>query len=509
VLADLELACQCGLLEERPTGLAFRHELVREALDAGAGSARRALVHRDVARALAGRAQRDPLEIAVHARLGGETALAAEWFVRAADAAFARFDVGAALDHLQSALDLRPDDNAYAARARVRLSSLDLQGAADDAAEAVRLGGGPAALEISAWVAYYRRRYDEARAFADAGAEQATDPVLEVSCRAVGGRVRHGAGDLAGAVECLEAGIALVGAPGVAGVWLGHAKVHQGRPRDALDVVQRALTDPDHLAHPWAAMHGRFARIMALGQLGRVDDALTACDEMERARLRAGIVGERFVGIADNARGWLLRNVGRIDEADDSNERALAAHSERSALASVGFTEAYWVAMLDLIDGRLLAGDADGARRLLTAAAPLDSWQGTMAWHQRQRLGLLRARLALMTGEDAEAWKLADEVRADAASRGARRYELLAAAWCACSEPDADRERVSTIVDGMQGCAQLEGWRLTAVLAERLGVDEWRGIAERTAGALVANSGPYRDSAATWIDSVLRAPFAS
>ena len=164
--------------------------------------------------------------------------------------------------------------------------------------------------------------------------------------------------------------------------------------------------------------------------------------------------------------------------------------------------------MLDLIDGRLLAGDADGARRRLTQAAPLDSWQGTMAWHQRQRLGLLRARLALMAGEHDEAWALADAVRTDAASRGARRYELLAAAWCACCEPRADRQRVGAIVGGLQGCAQLEGWRLAAVLAEQLGVDEWRAVAERMAGAVVANSGPYRDSATTWIESVLSRPSA-
>jgi hypothetical protein len=175
-------------------------------------------------------------------------------------------------------------------------------------------------------------------------------------------------------------------------------------------------------------------------------------------------------------------------------------------LSNAGLAEAYWVAVLDLIDGRLLAGDADGARRRLIDAAALDSWDGTMAWHQRQRLGLLRARLALLDGEPEKGWELADAVRIDAAGRGTRRYELLAAAWRACCDPQGDREQIGAIVHGLQGCAQLEGWRLTAVLAERLAVDEWRTVAERMAGSVIASSGPYRDSAARWVERVLEQP---
>jgi len=51
--------------------------------------------------------------------------------------------------------------------------------------------------------------------------------------------------------------------------------------------------------------------------------------------------------------------------------------------------------------------------------AALDTWRGTMAWHQRHRLGLLRARLALAAGDAGEAAHLAGAVRDDAARRGA------------------------------------------------------------------------------------------
>ena len=503
VLADLEAGWRAGLLEERPSGLAFRHDVVREALDAGAGSARRALVHRDVARVLGSRVPRDPLAIAVHARLGGEIALAVEAFVSAARAAAARFDVAAALDHLGAAIELAPDPSAYASRARVRLSVLDLRGAELDAAEAVALGGGAAALEVSAWVAYYQRRYIDAKAFADAGAAQAPDAALQLSCRAVGGRVRHGAGDLAGAAACLEGGAAAPEVRGVADVWLAHLRVHQGRPEEAIEIVSRALIDPDQLAHPWAALHGRFARVMALGQLARVEEALRGCDELEQQRRRAGEVGARFEGVVENMRGWLLRNVGCLGPADESNERALAAHREEARLSAVGFTEAYWAASLDLIDGRLLAGDLAGALQRLDATSELDRWEGTMAWHQRQRLGLLRARAALTAGDRDTALGLAEAVRADAAGRGSRRYELLAAAWVARADPQPDRDAVGRIVDGLEACARLEGCRLAAELAAQLGVDQWRVAAERMASGIVAASGEHRDVASEWFDRLL------
>jgi DNA-binding SARP family transcriptional activator len=507
VLADLEKACHVGLLEERATGFTFRHELVRDALDAGAGSARRALVHRDVARLLCRREGADPLAIAVHARLGGETGLAVEGFVAAGRAAFARHDGEAALGHLGSALALAEDPAAYALRARVRLSALDLAGAEADAAAAVALGGGAEALEVAAWVAYYRRQYDQARVYADAGADSATDEVLAVSCLAVGGRVRHAAGDLEGAEQrLLRHEPAAVGGRGVSDVWLAHLRVHQGRPGEALEIAQRALIDADRTSHPWAGLHGRFARIMALGQLGRVEEALLGCDQMEDVRRRLGSAGDRFEGIAANGRGWLLRNVGCISLADESNERALAAHAEQSRLTDVGLTEAYWVAHLDLIDGRLLAGDLEGAMRRIADVDGLDEWNGTMAWHQRHRLGLLRARAALMAGELDSAHALADTVRVDAARRGARRYQLLASAVTALCDQAPDVAEVGAVIEGLNSCARLEGWRLAAALANRLGVDAWRIDAERSAASVIAASGAHADTARRWVERAFSAP---
>ena len=78
---------------------------------------------------------------------------------------------------------------------------------------------------------------------------------------------------------------------GVAEVWLGQLRVHEGRPAEALELIEHSLVDPAHLAHPFAPLHGRFVRVMALGQLARVEEGLRACGDLRVAIERAGAVG--------------------------------------------------------------------------------------------------------------------------------------------------------------------------------------------------------------------------
>ena len=497
VLADLEAAVMVGLLDDRGAGLAFRHELVRDALDQSAGSARRALAHREAARALASRPNPDALAIAVHARLGGDLGLAIDAYGKAALEAFARFDTDAARTLLDAAVELGGSAAAFTARARVNIATLDLDQAAGDAAEALARGGGAAALEAAAWVAYYRRRFDDARAFADEGVARAgDDATLRTSCLAVAGRVRHGAGDLEGAVDRLRSA---TGGPlavqGMAAVWLAYARVHQGEPGAALALLERPLIDPDRLAHPWAGLHGRFARAMALGYLGRSAEALAVCDDLDAATDRTGAIGVRFRNPAANVRSWLLRHSGAPEEADEHSRRTLEATSgpDGAPLSDV-VSEYHYVALLDLADGRLLAGDIGQAAELTARLAPIERWSGTMAWHQRHRLAVVRARLALAGGDPPAACGLASEMVADAASRGARRYELLGRGWLALAGGEGDLEGLEAVVEGLGTCAALEGWRLVAALADRFAVEAWRREAERRAGALVAAAGPRADA---------------
>jgi DNA-binding SARP family transcriptional activator len=496
VLADLEAAAAARLLDESASGFVFRHALIREALEESAGSARRALVHRDAARALARRPDADALAVAVHARLGGDSARAAAAYTAAAQAALARFDTAEALSYLTQSLALVDSAEAHVARARVHMSLLDNDKAADDAQCAVGLDPGSASLEMAAWVAYYRRRYDEARTYADSGIARAGgDPARLASCLAVAGRVRHGSGDLSGAVEQLERS---TGAPpaiqGVLDVWLAQARVHQGRPLEGIVLADRALVDGARLAHPFAPFHGRFARIMAFGYCGRLADALAACDEMDVVSERAGAAAQRFPAMTANCRGWLLRAAGRRADADESNERAFALSTGHDGgPRSDAFAEMHYVSRLDLVEARFTAGDLDSADRLVAGLAVVDTWTGAMSWHQRHRLGLFRARLALADGRADDAIALADAVALDAAARGALRYEWLARGWVAVAGGDGDGARVANVIDGLGRAAALDSWRLVYAIGQKMGVEEWCREAERRAAALVTMAGPLAD----------------
>jgi DNA-binding SARP family transcriptional activator len=505
VLGDLEAALAAGILVERGNGLAFGHDLVREAIEATTTAARRALVHRDAARALSSRTGVDALAVAVHARLGGDLQRAEAAYVEAGRQALARYDTDAAAEHLDTAIGLGGSAAALVVRARVRLGTFDLDRAATDASEALALDGGAEALEVAAWVAYYQRRFADAVAHADRGVVAAGDDLARrASCLAVAGRIRHGRGELADAVERF---VVAEGAPppvqGVVDVWLGFVRVHEGRPQEALAVLQRPLSGSQELAHPWAGLHGRFARVMALGQRGRIAEALRVCDDLDAAVARTGVIGARFLGPTSNVRSWILRHAGAGPAADDLNRSVL----DRTTAPTGGplgdaVAEFHYVALLDLADGRLAVGDVAGAAALVDELAGVDRWQGTMAWHQRHRLGLLRGRLACLDGDADAAAELAGAVAADAAARGARRYEVLGRTRAALATGDAGG--VDGLVAGLDSCARLEGWRLLVELADRFGIDALRAEAAARAASLVAAAGDQADALRREVDAALR-----
>ena len=487
VLERLERAVGVGLVVDAPGGFRFRHELLRQGLEAAVTTARRALVHREAARRLADRRAPEWASVAFHAQAGGDEDLAIEAYGSAASTAARRFDPAAAESYLDAAIDLRPDAGLFVDRARVRMSRRSFETAGEDARTAIALEGGAPALEIAAWVSYYRRHYDEARSLADQAIESAPDAAVRSSALAVAGRVRHGAGDLPGALALLEEP---VDAPpvvrGVADVWHAHALVHAGEAATALRLADRALAVGDGLAQPFAPLHGRFARVMALGQLGRPAAALVACDDLDAAVARFGEQGARFLGPADNVRAWVLRNLGRHEEADEANVRARDATGADGTPQDASLAEGFWVAMLDLADGALLRGALDEAADLVERCEPVERWDGTMAWHQRHRLGLLRARLALATDRSADAAASAQAVFEDARGRHAGRYECLAGAVIAAADPEIDP---SAVVDQLPRVAGLEAWRYVAAIAAARDDDGLRRHAARSAAALIAAAG--------------------
>ena len=292
---------------------------------------------------------------------------------------------------------------------------------------------------------------------------------------------------------------------GVADVWLAQVRTHQGRPDDALAALARPMVDPDALAHPWAPLHLRFTRIVALGQLGRVADAWRVVEDLDHVVAREGEVGDRFVGPASNVGAWILRWAGNADEADQRNLRAVEATGDSHGPYADGYAEAHYVALLDLADGCAQRGDWAGASALAERLAPVETWGGTMAWHQRHRLHLLRARLALADGDTDTAAEHATAVADDAARRGARRYEALARAVVGLADPSVADDEVDLVVAELARCAVLDGWTVIAALAEARDADRWRREAQRLAGAVVAGAGDRRDDARRLVDQLLKA----
>lgn len=386
-------------------------------------------------------------------------------------------------------------------RARVELASNDLAAARRDAEEAVRRGGGPGALELAGWTAYYDRDFPAALRWAEEAAERATEEERRSSSRTLAARIRHSTGDLHGAEEHL--GVAVqsqaAGVRAMAEVWLGALRAHQGRPADALTLARRGSIDAAALRHPFLMAHAQFAQVYALAQQGRVAEVLTQLDSWDRLLADLGEGGTRYQPAATNFRAWVLGSIGQRERAD--------ACSERAMVLTNSLQEPRAHAVLDLARSALDAGDLDRASAHLAAVDLPREQDGTMVWHQQHRFATLRARLCLAEDDADAAMALASSVADDAAGRGARRAELLARA--VVLEARARRGEVLDpndarhTVDALAPLAGLERWRVAASLA---GATGWRWLWDAAAdlGAeLAASSGDQGPSVRAWIDSEL------
>jgi DNA-binding SARP family transcriptional activator/Tfp pilus assembly protein PilF len=155
-VAALEELTVRGLVREVGEAYDFTHDKLRAFVYEEAGLARRRLLHRRVAEALARRARgRDPAALAAvvgrHLQLAGEEGEAAGWFRRAGDHARAVFANREALAHYQAALALGHRDAGGLHEALGDLHTLqgdyDAARSSYEAAAARARGGGLAALE--------------------------------------------------------------------------------------------------------------------------------------------------------------------------------------------------------------------------------------------------------------------------------------------------------------------------------------------------------------------------
>jgi DNA-binding SARP family transcriptional activator len=475
VLEHLDTGVRQAFLAERDGVLAFRHEMVRLAVAAGASATRRAWLHRRAAEALRTRPDPMPLELARHAREGGDRALAAEGLTTAAEVALGRLDLAGAERLLDEAIALRDSAALRLQRSRVRMSRGDLDGADADAVVAMATDTTGEALELRAWAARNRHDLDSAVRLGRAAAATATDPTIRASSLIAVAFGHRGNGDLRRAEAVLAEAS---GAPPELGLpaWTGILRVHQGRPAEGLSALEPMLgAEARRGGQGYWVEHTLQMTAHAYGLLGRSADALRVLDRLEQEIDRRG-TGVRYAGLRHTYRSWILRNLG------DPSAEELA----QSGLAMAGSQEILAQCHLDVADCLLRAGDLGGAADRLAVA---ETESGTRWFHNKwrfdQRRMLLLARLALMEQDSAAALEAAEHVVAAAEGRGDARYAVLGrlvrATAMARRGQAVDGAAVDADLDALAGVAALEGWWLAADVADGTGSDHARTVAARLA----------------------------
>ncbi|MFN2537511.1 MAG: BTAD domain-containing putative transcriptional regulator [Mycobacteriales bacterium] len=493
VLSRLEEGVRQQLLVESGHGFAFAHKMFRDAFDAGVSSARRTLLHQAATDALAGRSRVDPLLLAHHALGAADPVRASAALTRAAEIAAERYAHEEALALLDRAVALDDSVVVRLARARAQLLLGRYAEADEDAAGALRLGAGAAGLEAAAQIAYYRRDLDTSLRLAEQAAAESTDPEIAAACLALAGRIMLGRGRLEEATTRLSEAQDLATGPvrAFAAVWLSLTLVSQGPSVQAYDLA-RGSDAVRAQGHPLLEPHRGLALGRALAMLGRPAQALAAFDQLARTVERQHVT--RFVGRAENFRGWVLRNLGASEEADDATQQAWDAVSR---LDDSGVAEARGHAMLDLADGRLRRGDLDGAARWLDEASHADLAPHVMRWRFELRRDLTLSRLSLAAGDPGRAEEHARAVLEQSRRIGVPRFDVQAGLLLARAAQelgrDVDLEAVGQLAGALPEVAPLECWWQLADLARAFGVDAWSRLAAERVAALVAEAGPWGD----------------
>jgi len=486
VLDHLEQGIRLALLVEDHDGMRFRHEILREAIEAEMTVTRRSWIHARAAELLADRPDANPYELARHARLGGNTRLVARGLLEAAELARRRFDLTGAEALLSEALAAEEDGESRIRRSRVRMARGDFTGADEDAVAALGTGVGADALELRAWAARNRHDMDAAIRLGRAGADLATDPAKKASCLLAVAFAHRGTGDLPAAERVLEEALAPPSTGGVA-AWSGVLRAHQGRPHEALATLEPLLgTDAGGLHSFWVE-HMLQMTAHAYGMVGRAADALSVLDRLDRELERRGS-DSRYGGMPDAYRSWVLRNLGvrrAVDLARSTIERApilLEIHAQ---------------SRLDLVDSLLMSGQVDAAVEAFEVTTPFLSDPAlSNRWRCEQRSGILAARLHLLAGDAGDALTWAGEVADVAVGRGDVRYSTIARLMHARAQARlgeaVDEQQVHADLERLPEVAAIEAWWLAADVAADTGLEHGMAVARAAAVRLRQHAGVHR-----------------
>ncbi|WP_437312703.1 protein kinase domain-containing protein [Sorangium sp. So ce385] len=435
-LARLARAGVLVALPASPPRYAFRHPLLREAVEARIPPARRRALHAAVLRRLAGAplAAGSRARIARHAAAAGEAAAAAAAHAELAEEALARHDVVEAEQRFTAALRLFDGGDAAArgralagrGRARYRLqrfgeSLADLR-AARALAEAAGDRGRAAELLL-----------EEATAL-----DWLEDFPASAAAAARAAELCAGLGDARLDARCLLAS--------------GRSDCRGQRVDDGIPKLERAargaLALGDHEAHVIA----RLLLVGALSVAGRLDEAERHGETVTRACLRAGDVFHLCTAYINRLFMWVKRR----DEG-----RALEDQREAVRLArELGHAQLERMATLNLSELRYWMGALDEALPL--ARRCLDLQRRYVNQRPSPDDALLLARIQLARGEHEEAARHLAEARASLPES-----ELTPCArTLACLVQQTLDDRAAGRFDAAGWRALVEEARRTAILHE-------------------------------------------
>jgi DNA-binding SARP family transcriptional activator len=497
LLGALEHGMRLDLLDEHAGTYVFRHAIVREALEASVSAARRALLHREAARFLAGQPAADPMLIAHHARLSGAREIAAGALTAASRIAADRFDYPAALGFADEAIVATDTSAARLQRATVLLRLARYEEARVDAELAVTRGDDVRANEVAGAIAYYCCDFPRAAALGESLIELAATPYQRVQGYVIRTRALHAAGDVAGAVEQMTAALKLCrshGFPRPVSVQ-AFLQVHVGEASAAIAALESSLGRSDEaLSTIHTPVHVHCAHGYALATLGRAGDALRVLERASNEAQRRGLV--RYMSLGVNMSSWIHRNIGDVGRALECNLEA----SEGARTA--GYRELEVYALIDPCEDDLAAHDHEAAVRRITAARELMLEPYAYAWRHRLRVLYLEGRIALEQGGARQALDHARRLVAAAALRRAPRYSRLGEllelrARAALGDGPPGELQLRTLSDALAGVAGVEAWWLLAELSASSGSELCLELA-----------GHHRDRLAASLDSGASARFS-
>lgn len=490
LLDHLEEAARRRILDDASTGYVFHHDLIREALEANTPSARRAWLHRQAAQVLARRVPVEHLNVAHHARLGGDPVLAAQSLCRAAEQAGSRFDHDAALALAEDSVGLADSADAHLVRARSFVLLRRYAEAREEAERARVLGAGAPAMEVAAFAAYYARDLDAVLRLADEAAASSADPEVLDSCQYLAAKVLHTRGHITQAEQRLAS---MAAAPTrsrmatFAGTWRALIHLHRGHVAAAgrdLAGSATARLAPVPYAPLYIDQFG--AHLAALD--GRPLEALEIADRLRDAAREQHAL--RFFGRAEVYRGWALSLLCDPSAAD-------ALEEAREVSRAAGNPEPLGQGSLDLAALHLDQGRLDAAASVLSAVDEIIAAGGQVSngWRIELRARYLRGRLAAQSGDPSGAAEAAAAVVRRAREDAMERYEvlgsLLALEAAAAAGKSIPVDDIDALLPRLRAVARPEAWRLGARLGRATGLRSLLAWSSERAEELARQAGPH------------------